>query len=122
MRDSFEKRQFRFAFDHRDDGLLVILPDDGVGFPIANATLLQNERRALADTATALDLASALIRAVAFASLFAAAQVLMKLSAHCFVRIDILIDALMADALAPFFGEPTGDLFRTPVLAHAAFN
>lgn len=30
-----EERQLRFALDHGDDGLPVIVPDDGVGFPVA---------------------------------------------------------------------------------------
>ena len=43
-------------------------------------------------------------------------------AASSFVRIDILINALMADLDLLLFDEPARDLFRTPVLAQATFN
>jgi hypothetical protein len=76
---------------------LLILPDDSVGLPIADAPRLSDGLRALTDAATAYELASALIGSVTLAPLFAVAQVMMKIAAHTLVSIDILIDALVAD-------------------------
>jgi len=40
-----------------------------------------------------------------------------EVSARAFVSVDVLVDALMADANTLFALKPPGDLPRTPVLA-----
>jgi hypothetical protein len=47
---------------------------------------------------------------------------LMQVAAHCFVRIDVLINVLMADRGLLFQGEPARDLCRTPILTKLILN
>ncbi len=47
VRDTGEARQFRLALNQTDDGLLMIAPDDSIGFPVTQAALLGNDLGAL---------------------------------------------------------------------------
>ena len=69
-----QERQFRLAFHEADDGLVVIVTDDRVRFPLTDAPSGCNNLRALCDAHTLRDVASAVVSAVAFAPPLLAAE------------------------------------------------
>jgi hypothetical protein len=87
-----QARQLGLALDQRNYRLLVVLTDDGVGFPVAEPAFTGNGLRALSDPAAALELAAPVIAAIAFASLFLAAQVAKEGATLALVGVDVLIE------------------------------
>ena len=53
---------------------------------------------------------------MALASLLLAAKMAVQLSARALVSVDVLVDALIADANTLFGPKPPGDLLSTPVM------
>ncbi len=113
-----QERQSRLAFHEADDSLVLVLADDRVRFPITDAPSGLDHLGALFDAHPLRDVASAVVRAIAFAPLLLAAEMMMEVSARRLVSVDMLIDALMAETDPPLAPEMAGDLFRTPVLSH----
>ena len=72
--------------------------NDGITFPLAHLLALFNVAWSLADQAAVRDLSTSVTPAqVAFAPGLLAAQVLVLITTGGLVRIDMQIDALMAD-------------------------
>jgi hypothetical protein len=80
----------------------MIAPDDGVSLPIAEPRSLRHHLRALVNEHAVGNLPAPRVTAVAFPPLFLAAQVPVERAAFGFVGIDVLINALVADARLPF--------------------
>src|SRR5438045_8478911 len=85
-----QARQLRASLDPRNDGLLMILADDGVGLPIAEPGLIGDHRRALIDAFAVRQLAATVIFTIALAALLLAAQMLIEVAALLLVSIDVL--------------------------------
>jgi hypothetical protein len=83
----------------------MVLADNRIGLPVAVSLALLDNLRALFNRAAVGHLASAIVRAVALAPLLATAQVMKESAAHLFVRIDVLIDALVADTAVLSLGS-----------------
>ncbi len=100
----------------------MVATDDGVSFPIAEPLLALNKRGTFLNTGARRQLPSAVIRPVAFAPLLLAAQVAMECAAGLFVRVNVLIDALVADRRLMLQFESPTDLLRTPLLSEKSLN
>ena len=66
------KSEAWFTLSQRDDSLLVILANDGIKFPVANARARINNIRPLINADAANELATAVIAAIAFTTLLLA--------------------------------------------------
>jgi hypothetical protein len=93
-----------------------------VGFPVAEPTFASDDLQALRNAAATCELTAPVIAAVAFAPLFLAAQVAKEGAALALVRVDVLIDALMANGGLSLQAEAARDLFRTPLVAQEALD
>lgn len=93
-----QARQFRLSLDHTDNRRLVIAPDDRVSFPIAEPCLVGHYCGALVYASTVGNLSAPRVTAAAFAPRFPAPQVARERAARSFVRINVLINALVAEA------------------------
>ena len=98
------------AFDHADDGLLVILANDGVSFPVANAASCLDDSRALLDGLAIGNDAAPIRLAIPLLALFLATQMLPQFPAHFLVGVDPLVNRLVTDR------RVVADLFGTPLL------
>lgn len=92
--DLANQGEARFSFDKTDDGLFVILADDGIRFPVADPVG---------------DGTAPVMLAVTLPALLLAAQVFPQRAARAFVGINPLVHRLMAD------GGMVADLVWTPV-------
>src|SRR5205085_9945216 len=110
--------QLRLPLGERDQRLLMIAPNDGVGLPVAQPRPERDDSRALFDAAAGGDLAAPVAPpGVALAPLLLRTQVAIERAALSFVSIDVLIDTLVADRRLPLLCEAASELVRTPVLA-----
>ena len=103
------------ALDHADDGLLVILANDGVSFPVANAASRLNDRRALVDGLAIGNDAAPIRLAITLLALLLATKILPQCPAHRLVGVDPLVNRLGADrrVVADLLGAP---LLIKPIL------
>jgi len=100
----------------------VVAPDDGVGFPVAEPGFAVDDAGAFLNAGARRQLPPAVIRAVAFASYFLAAQVVMECPASLFVRVNVEVDALVADRRLPLQSESPTDLLRAPLSREQALD
>ena len=89
--------QFGLALDQTDNRLGVLASDDRVSFPITEPRFLRHHLRTLVNGDAVGNLPPPRVTAIAFTPLFLATQVARERATPCFVRIDVLINALVAD-------------------------
>jgi len=106
---------FRPAFDRREQGPALPVPDHGVGFPVAHAAFALDRRRPLIDGNAVGEAPAPVVGPVTLAPRLLATQVLMQAPARAFVRIDVLVDPLVADDDPVFRLEPSARLIRAPI-------
>jgi len=90
--------------------------NDGVGFPVAEATLASDDRRPLLNADAVGDLAPPDVAAIPLPLFLLTAQMAMQRTAMPLVSIDVEIDAFRTDRSLALELQATGDLFGTPLL------
>lgn len=98
-----------FRSTRLDDGLFVVLADDGIRFPVADPAAFFNDGRPLFNREPVGDNATPIMLAVTFPALLLAAQVFPRRAARAFVGIDPLVHGFDTD------GGMVADLVWTPV-------
>src|SRR5205085_7394714 len=117
-----QARQLGLALNDRDDGLLMVLADDRIDFPVTNSLFIGDHGGALINAFAIGDLAAPVVLAIAFATLLLTTQMLVKVAALALVGIDVLIDMLMASRRLTLLFERAADLFRRPILFEPGVN
>ena len=106
----------RLAFSQRNHSAFVVLADHSVTFPITHTCFLRNDLRTLINADTVLDRATSLLSAcITLAARFLAALMSVKASAISFVRVNVLVDDLVANLQAAFQLKSICGLFRAEV-------
>ena len=105
----------------------MILTNNGVAFPVADADFSVNNRRTLFDTNPVFDGSTQIPAVSAFPPLLGTANPQMRVQCPTlgFILPDMLINPLMADgwtALARIAFHAFSDLFRGMFLTEAGFN
>jgi hypothetical protein len=94
----------------------VILAVDGITLPITHARLLVNDFRTFINVDTILNHASPLLPVcISLAAWFLTAQMSVQVSTISFVRVNVLVNDLMANLQAAFQLKLIGGLFRVEI-------
>jgi len=121
----------RHLSNHRQAGLslaqgnqrpLVVFADDGVKFPVSQATTALNNGGTFVNKNPAWQLTPAAVAPIALPALLAAAKVQMQITPETLVMANVALNPLVADPAKPLLRQPQTDLFRAPVLAQQGFN
>src|SRR5208337_2713860 len=122
VRELGELGVFGLAVDVRHDDAFVTRADNRVGFPVADAAFLGDNRGALVDVHAVRNQATTRGFALTLVVLFTAVtQLEIKGSAVLLVFPDMLVDALVADRAGAVFHQPAADLIGAPLLLRQFF-
>lgn len=103
------QRVSRFSLDQADDGLPVILADEGICLPVADTTSSIDNSRMLLNGLAVGDDAAPICLAITLPALLLTAQILPKSATVSFVGINPLVHRLNADV------HMVADLVRAPL-------
>ena len=113
----------RAPFHHRDQRPGARTSHHQVDFPIADATFFLDDGRALVNTDSVFNLPSGIGFSIAFlAFLLTVTQVAIQRPARLAIRLNVLVDALRAQAKPVGGRQPTRNLLGTPLLTQIRFD
>ena len=113
----------RAPFDQRDERPGAPASHHQVDFPIADATFLFDDGRALVNANAVFNLASPIGFSIAFlAFLLTVTQMAIQHTARLTIGLDVLVDALRTQPKTTGRRQPTRNLLGTPLLTQTRFD